>query len=83
MRHLIATSNSDEAKLRMALGIFAHFGCRLGEPLLRHDFFAVAAQRDWRMADIGRGIAVGDELEYFKRGDNNSVCLTERGFAAM
>ena len=78
----MATLPTDD-KLRMVLDIFEHFGIRPGQVLLPGNITAVAANKGLRMEDITRGLEVGRERGLFENGPNNSIKLTDTGFAAV
>ncbi len=79
----MSTLPSSEEKGRMALKIFAHFGTRPGEVLLRGNFVAVSADWGWRINDVADGLDYGLKAGWFEGGPNNSVKLTDAGFAAI
>ena len=74
---------TDDEKARMALEVFEHFGKRPGEVLTQKNFVVIAAQRNWRIQDVSEGIERCADLGWFEQGPNNSIRLTEAGFAAI
>ena len=68
---------------RIVLDIFKHFGTRPGEVLQQHDFGVIAASDGLRMSDVADGLEYGYEQGWFEDGPNNSIKLTEAGFAAI
>jgi hypothetical protein len=79
----MATLPTDDEKVRMVLDIFKHFGSRPGHALGAKNFTAVGAKAGLNMSDIADGIRVGGERGLFEDGPNNSVKLTDAGFAEM
>ncbi|TYR31976.1 hypothetical protein FY036_12860 [Mesorhizobium microcysteis] len=79
----MATLPTLEDKGRMVLTIFKHFDTRPGEVLDKRNLVTMCAQWDWRTSDIAKGVEYGLDTGWFEGGPNNSIRLTEAGFAAI
>jgi len=72
----------DENK-RMILSVFKKYKLRAGECLPIRNFVSAAANNGWRNGDIADGLDAGIEVGWFRKGPNDSIELTEDGFAAI
>ena len=82
---------SDE-NARKVLQIFAHFGTRAGESILKQNILVVMANQNWRADDINDGLKWGVENGWFETGkkqfhyvDRTRICgdVTEFGKLAF
>jgi hypothetical protein len=79
----MAALPTDEDKLQMVLSVYRHFGTRSGEGLFQQNFLAVAVNNGWRPADIADGIDLAADRGWVEQGPNNSIRVTDAGFAAV
>jgi hypothetical protein len=68
---------------RLVLQVFEHFDRRPGEMLRANNFVAIAAKRGVRLTDLVAGIERGVELGWLEGSLEETVKLTEAGYAAM
>lgn len=79
----MATLPTSEENARKILDIFEHFDSRSGDGIMLQTILAVAADRNWRMDDIKDGLEWGQSNGWFEEGNNDSIRLTNVGFAEM
>ena len=79
----MATLPTPEEKARKVLQIFEHFGTRPGEGIGSNNILAIAAKKNWRIADMTEGLQYGLDNDWFENGQNNSTLLTKSGFAEI
>ena len=79
----MATLPTSEENARKMLEIFKHFGTRSGERIMSRNILAVAVNRNWRMEDIRDGLEWGLTNGWFEEENNDSIKLTDVGFAEM
>ena len=72
---------TDDDKARMVLGVFKHFGTRPGEVIMAQNAMAVLVQRGWRNEDLADGFKIAGERGWIEDGPNNTIRLTDEGFA--
>ena len=73
----------DDAKARMVLEVFEHFGTRPGEVLLPRNLMAVSSNRGWRNEDLTDGLQIADDRGWIEDSPNGTIRLTESGFAQI
>ena len=79
----MATLSTPEENARKVLQIFEHFGTRPGEGIGSSSILAIAAEKNWRMADMEEGLQYGLDNDWFENGPNNYTLLTKSGFAEI
>lgn len=79
----MATLPTPEENARKVLQIFKDFRTRPGETLGRNSIYAIAAEKNWPIADMEEGIKYGQDNDWFEDGPNGGILLTESGYAEI
>ncbi|WP_131800282.1 hypothetical protein [Methylobacterium indicum] len=79
----MATLPTPAEKGRMILDIYQHFNSKAGHALRGNNFIAVATQFNASSDDIADGLEYAYSQGWVEDGPNDSVRLTDAGFAAM
>ena len=79
----MATLPSSDDKVRMVLDMYQLLGTKPSEVLHIRNFVAIAANRDWRMADIADGLEQACDLGWLEELPGGSYRLTDAGFAKI
>ena len=72
-----------EENAREVLKAFEHFKVKPGEVLSPGNFTISGTQHDMKVSEVSSGLLYGFEQGWFEEGPNNSVRLTDIGFAEI
>jgi hypothetical protein len=79
----LADLPSDDERLQLALSVFRNLKSRSGDSLKPNNFFAYAATHRLSAKDLMAGVSLGVERGWFLAGPNETIVLTDMGFAKM